>query len=73
MIEITEKQLEQDFETYVERCEAGESFLIKRSDGRSVVMLPAKEFDDTTSCVSMDTGYDEDSFESIYSDHEEGC
>ena len=60
MIEITEQQLEQDFETYVERCEAGESFLIKRSDGRNVVMLPAKEFDDTTSCVSMDTGYDEE-------------
>lgn len=72
MIEITEDDLEQNFETYVERCEAGESFLIKRSDGRNVVMLPAKEFDDTTSCVSMDTGYDEDEIDySIYKNHDE--
>ena len=74
MIEITEQQLEQDFETYVERCEAGESFLIKRSDGRSVVMIPAKDLEDARSCVSMDAGYDEDEIDySIYTDHEEGC
>ena len=43
MIEITEQELEKDFETYVERCEAGESFLVTRDDGRNVIMMPAKD------------------------------
>ena len=74
MIEITEQELEKDFETYVERCEAGESFLVTRDDGRNVIMMPAKDFDDVRSCVSMDTGVDDEEIDySIYTDHNEGC
>ena len=72
MIEITEEELEKNFEEYVEKCESGESYIITRSDGRRVMMVPAKDFDEAQSCVSMNLGEEQsdDDF-SHYYDHDD--
>ena len=54
MVEITEEELEKNYEDYVTKCESGESFIIKKRDGRRVMMVPAKYFEDIKYCVSMD-------------------
>ena len=46
MKEISEAELEANFEHYVERCEEGEVFIIKCLDGRQVAMVPADEYAD---------------------------
>tara|TARA_B100002019_G_scaffold163352_1_gene140898 strand:- start:1208 stop:1426 length:219 start_codon:yes stop_codon:yes gene_type:complete len=70
MVEITEEELEKNFEEYVEKCENGESFIIARKDGRRVMMIPAKDLEDAQACVSMNLPDDEDDF-SIYNDHDD--
>lgn len=70
MVEITEDELEKNFEDYVEKCEKGETFIITRSDGRRVMMVPAKDLEDAQACVSMNLPDDEDEF-SIYNDHDD--
>lgn len=70
MVEITEDELEKNFEDYVEKCENGETFIITRSDGRRVMMVPAKDLEDAQACVSMNLPDDEDEF-SIYNDHDD--
>lgn len=70
MVEITEEELEKNFEDYVEKCESGETFIITRSDGRRVMMVPAKDFENAQACVSMNLPDDEDDF-SFYHDHDD--
>ena len=70
MVEITEDELEKNFEDYVEKFENGETFIITRSDGRRVMMVPAKDLEDAQACVSMNLPDDEDEF-SIYNDHDD--
>ena len=70
MVEITEEELEKNFEDYVEKCEKGETFIITRSDGRRVMMVPAKDLENAQACVSMNLPDDEDDF-SIYNDHDD--
>lgn len=70
MVEITEDELEKNFEDYVEKCEKGETFIITRSDGRRVMMVPAKDLEDAQACVSMNLPDDEDDF-SIYNNHDD--
>tara|TARA_B100000941_G_C28395212_1_gene494958 strand:- start:696 stop:902 length:207 start_codon:yes stop_codon:yes gene_type:complete len=54
MLEITEEELHNNHASYVEKCEKGESFLIVKKDGRKFMMVPASDFEDAKSCVSMD-------------------
>ena len=39
--EITELELEKNFDEIIERVEAGETFIIRRGDGSAVAMVPA--------------------------------
>ena len=54
MVEITEEELHSNHASYVEKCEKGESFLVVKKDGRKFMMVPASDFEDAKSCVSMD-------------------
>ena len=54
MVEITEEELHKNHASYVEKCEKGESFLVVKKDGKKFMMVPAKDFEDMRSCVSMD-------------------
>jgi antitoxin (DNA-binding transcriptional repressor) of toxin-antitoxin stability system len=40
-IEITESELEKNFDEIMERVENGETFIIRREDGSAVAMIPA--------------------------------
>jgi antitoxin (DNA-binding transcriptional repressor) of toxin-antitoxin stability system len=40
-IEITELELEKNFDEIMERVENGETFIIRREDGSAVAMVPA--------------------------------
>ena len=33
MVEITEEELQKNYDNYIEKCEQGESFLIVKKDG----------------------------------------
>ena len=70
MVEITEEELEKNFEEYVEKCENGETFIISRPDGRRVMMVPAKDLENAQACISMNLPDDEDDF-SYYHDHDD--
>ena len=54
MVERTEEELQENYDSYINKCEQGESFLIVKKDGRKVMMVPAADFEDIKSCVSMD-------------------
>ena len=43
MIELTVEEFEKDFDTYMDRIEAGEQFLIRQPDGRAVMAVPADD------------------------------
>ncbi len=43
MVEVAFAEFEKDFDAYMDRIEAGESFLIRQPDGRAVVAVPAAE------------------------------
>jgi len=43
MIELTVEEFESSMDSYMDRVEAGEQFLIRHPDGRAVVAVPAEE------------------------------
>ena len=43
MVEISVVEFEKDFDAYMDRIEAGESFLIRQPDGKAVVAVPATD------------------------------
>jgi PHD/YefM family antitoxin component YafN of YafNO toxin-antitoxin module len=57
MIEVTISEFEKDFDTYMDRIEAGESFLIRQPDGKAVVAVPADELSPLVSDESEDVWY----------------
>ena len=61
---IKVKDMEANFDHYMDRCEGGETFFIEHEDGRLVAMVPAKEFEDAKESI---TDY------SVYNDHNDGC
>ena len=68
MVELTVAEFEKDFDGYMDRIEAGESFLIRQPDGRAVVAVPAGEYE----AAAKASGVDEvDEFSKMYSDHGE--
>lgn len=52
MIELTVAEFEKDFDTYMDRIEAGETFVIRQPDGRAVMAVPADEYKDLASQVT---------------------
>lgn len=66
MVEIPFAEFEKDFDTYMDRIEAGESFLIRQPDGRAVVAVPAAEYEAANTTVA-----EVDELTEMYSDHEE--
>lgn len=67
MVEVPFAEFEKNFDTYMDRIEAGESFLIRQPDGRAVVAVPAGEYDKAATTVA-----EVDEFSEMYSNHEEG-
>ena len=67
MVELSVAEFEKDFDAYMDRIEAGESFLIRQPDGRAVVAVPAGEYEEAATAVA-----EVDEFSQMYSDHEEG-
>ena len=67
MVELTVAEFEKDFDGYMDRIEAGESFLIRQPDGRAVVAVPAGEYEAASTTVA-----EVDELSQMYSDHEEG-
>jgi hypothetical protein len=43
MIEVTEKDFQENMEQYMDRIENGEQFLIRLPDGRAVAAVPVDE------------------------------
>ncbi len=68
MVEVKLEEFEKDFDAYMDRIEAGESFLIRQPDGRAVVAVPAAEYEEAATTVA-----EVDDLTEMYSDHEEGC
>ena len=66
MVEIPFAEFEKDFDAYMDRIEAGESFLIRQPDGRAVVAVPAGEYDAAATAVA-----EVDELTDMYSNHEE--
>ena len=52
MIELTVAEFEKDFDTYMDRIEAGETFVIRQPDGRAVMAVPADEYKELTDQVT---------------------
>ena len=67
MVELSVAEFEKDFDAYMDRIEAGESFLIRQPDGRAVVAVPAGEYEAAATVVA-----EVDELSQMYSDHEEG-
>tara|TARA_B100001287_G_scaffold268305_1_gene264430 strand:- start:722 stop:934 length:213 start_codon:yes stop_codon:yes gene_type:complete len=68
MKEVPFAEFEKDFDTYMDRIEAGETFLIRQPDGRAVVAVPAGEYE----AAAKDVGVGEvDEMSDMYTNHEE--
>ena len=66
---ITVQELEQDFDSYLDRCEAGETFFIEHEDGKLVAMVPAKHYESAMS----DLDIPEEDWYNIYNSHNDAC
>jgi len=44
MIEVPFDEFEKDFDAYMDRIEAGESFIVRKPDGTAVMAVPAEEY-----------------------------
>jgi len=69
MVEVPFAEFEKDFDAYMDRIEAGESFIIRQPDGRAVVAVPAGEYEEAAKVAGVD---EVDEFTEMYSNHEEG-
>ena len=54
MVEVTVEDFEKDFDSYLDRIEAGETFIIRQPDGRGVVACPAGEIEAIADEVGVD-------------------
>ena len=57
MTEVTVTEFEKNFDTYMDRIESGEKFLIRQPDGKAVVAVPANELSPLVSDTSEDAWY----------------
>ena len=68
MVELSVAEFEKDFDSYMDRIEAGESFLIRQPDGRGVVACPAGEIEAIADELDVE---DVDELIDIRSNHDE--
>ena len=57
MKEVSVADFEKNFDTYMDRIENGEEFLIRQPDGRAVVAVPASQLDQDLEHVGEDEWY----------------
>ncbi len=69
MVEVALVDFEKDFDAYMDRIEAGETFIIRQPDGRGVVACPAEEMQELAAAAGVS---DVDELVDMYSNHEEG-
>ena len=66
MVEVTLEEFEKNFDAYMERIENNkEEFVIRRSDGKAVVAVPAEKLEPLSEQMSNDEWYN------LYNNHEE--
>jgi antitoxin (DNA-binding transcriptional repressor) of toxin-antitoxin stability system len=76
IIEITELELEKNFDEIMERVENGETYIIRREDGSAVAMIPASMVEEagidlkTISKVAQPLDNDDDMWDN-YFDHDD--
>jgi hypothetical protein len=68
MVEVALVDFEKDFDAYMDRIEAGETFIIRQPDGRGVVACPAGEIEAIADELGVE---DVDELVDMYSNHEE--
>tara|TARA_B100002019_G_C21139688_1_gene532545 strand:+ start:712 stop:924 length:213 start_codon:yes stop_codon:yes gene_type:complete len=69
MVEVTVEEFEKNFDTYMDRIENGEEFIIRQPDGRGVVAVPANKLEQATNQNSTMVS---DEWYNMYTDHSEG-
>ena len=69
MVELSVAEFEKSFDEYMDRIEAGEKFIIRDTDGKAVVAVPADEYHYVLDKLDVETA---DELIEMYSDHEEG-
>ncbi len=65
MKELTVQEFEKNFDTYMDRIENGEEFLIRQPDGRAVVAMPAKQLEQALDDIGDNTWYN------VYNNHDD--
>jgi len=58
MVEVPFAEFEKDFDAYMDRIEAGESFIVRKPDGTAVMAVPADEYKELSDKVS-DTDWED--------------
>ena len=67
MVEVPFADFEKDFDTYMDRIEAGETFIIRQPDGRGVVACPAGDLE----AIADEVGVDD--WQELMTSHDDGC
>ena len=67
MVEVTVEDFEKDFDSYLDRIEAGETFIIRQPDGRGVVACPAGDLE----AIADEVGVDD--WQELMTSHDDGC
>ena len=67
MVEVPFADFEKDFDTYMDRIEAGETFIIRQPDGRGVVACPAGEIE----AIADEVGVDD--WQELMTTHDDAC
>ena len=52
MVEVPFAEFEKDFDVYMDRIEAGESFIVRKPDGTAVMAVPADEYKELSDQVA---------------------
>jgi PHD/YefM family antitoxin component YafN of YafNO toxin-antitoxin module len=52
MVEVPFDEFEKDFDAYMDRIEAGETFVIRKPDGTAVMAVPADEYQELADQVT---------------------
>ena len=58
MVEVPFAEFEKDFDVYMDRIEAGESFIVRKPDGTAVMAVPADEYKELSDQVA-DTDWED--------------
>ena len=58
MVEVPFAEFEKDFDAYMDRIEACESFIVRKPDGTAVMAVPAEEYKELADQVT-DTDWED--------------